>query len=792
MKTIILYALLLLPLWAQSQVQFKGNVKSSSEPIVWANVILSNPEGKVITGTLTKDDGSFEIKIAKGSYILKISYLGYTEWAKNILIEKDINLGSILLVQKDGDLQEVKIVGKKKLIEYKTDRLVFNVANSISAAGGNGLNAIGAAPGVMIQNNAISILGKGSSRVMVDGRLIELTGDDLINYLGSIAASDIASVEVITNPPAKYEAGGDGGLINIILKKGTLDSWKNSTTLVYDLNTYSFFTLRDNFLYNKNKVKFSLNAGGKLGNQRTGESLNTYYPNGPWELALAGKQKQNNLSGGLSFDYDISNRTAIGIQYTGNQNNPDTKDLTTIKIRNSANQVDSLLINNGNNKLSNTSQTYNAHMVTQLDTSGKKLSVDLDYFTYNSRIDNNFITKTFLPDMDFLNTNQAARNLSAQDIKNSSVKIDMEHPLKFMNLSYGTKLSFIQSKADITYYNTITGDAVLDPNKSNRFEYKENNQAVYVNGIKNFNSKFSLQLGLRLENIQTSGYSSTLAQETRNNYLKLFPTVYLSYKSNENNSFLFNYGRRINRPVFRDLNPFRSYLNSKSYSEGNPFLQPSYNDNFDLTYVYKGNLRTNLFFNLTTDGFGVIFNSDPKTNIQIISRQNYYKEYYYGIGESYTLNISSWWQSQNQGYLLGSKTIFNSAVNATPKNSKQLYVTSNNTFSLGTATKIQVDYFYTSAVKRGLYEVGQLSGLNVGIKQSMLKNKLQLSLLVNDVFNTAYLKGYTSVVNGIKQVYGQNDKNRSFRLALTYSFGNDKINVKQRNFGNEEERKRTD
>lgn len=790
MKTIILYALLLLPLWAQSQVQLKGNVKGNNEPIVWANVILTDIQGKVITGALTKEDGSFELELKNGSYQLKISYLGFTAWEKSIQIEKYTDLGNIVLQQKD-DLQEVKIVAKKKLVEYKTDRIIFNVENSISASGGNAVSAIGAAPGVMVLNNSISILGKGATRVMVNGRLIELNGDELINYLNSIAATDIASVEVITNPPAKYEAGGNGGLINIILKKGARNSWKNTTSAIHDQSTYSFYTLRDNFLYNKEKVRLALNIGGKIGNLKETENLNTHYPNGLWELSRVGKQKQDNFSGGMAFDYDISDRTTLGIQYSGNQDNPDSKSGTTIKIRNTKDQIDSLLINDGLYKLSNSGHTYNTHVITKLDTAGRKLSVDLDYFNYNSKIDNNFVTNTFLPDMGFLNTNQSARSLSEQNIRNTSIKVDMEHPLRFVNLSYGAKISFINSKADLAYYNTISGNAVLDKNQSNEFEYQENNHSLYVNGIKNLGSQFSFQIGLRIENIQTKGYSGTQGQTTVKNYLKLFPTFYLSYKKDENNSFLFNYGRRVNRPVFRDLNPFRAYLNSKGYSEGNPFLQPSYNDNFDFTYVYKGNLRTNLFFNSTTDGFGVVFNSDPVTNIQIISRQNYFKEYYYGIGESYTVNVIPWWQSQNSAYVLGSKSVFNGLVSATPKNSLQLYFTTNNTFSLSAVTKIQADYFYSSPVKRGLYETGQLSGLNLGIKQSILKNKLQLSVLVNDVFNTAYLKDYTSVVNSIKQVYSQNNSSRFFRFSLAYSFGNDKVNVKQHSLGNEEERRRT-
>ncbi|PSL49990.1 outer membrane receptor protein involved in Fe transport [Chitinophaga niastensis] len=792
MNRMIAIVFLILPLWANSQVLLKGNVKTNAAPQAWANVILTDQEGKVVTGALTKEDGTFEIRIKGGAYKIKVSFLGFTDWGKDILLEKDTDLGTILLKEKAGNLNEVVIVARKKLIAYKTDRLVFNVENSITAIGGSAVSAISAAPGVMVQNNAISILGKGASRVMIDGRIIELSGQDLINYLSSIAASDILNIEIITNPPAKYEAAGDGGLININLKKGARNSWKNATTLSYDQSAYNFFTLRNNFFYNKNKVRFSFNAGGRSGYIKTREDLTTYYPGGPWELKSEGKQKEDNISGAIAFDYDVSDNTTIGVQYAGNYDNPDRVDHTSIKIRNANNIIDSLLTNTGVNDLNTGNHTYNAHMISKLDTLGRKISFDLDYFTYDSKTDNRFVAETFLANMKYLNTNQAARNVSTQDIGNVSVKVDMEHPLKFLNLSYGIKVSSISSKGNVQYYNTITGTPVLDPGRSNRFEYKENNQAIYVNGTKDINNTISLQLGLRLENTGTQGYSRTLGKTNTNNYLKLFPTLYFSYKKNENNTFLFNYGRRINRPGFRNLNPFRSYINSNSYSEGNPFLQPSFNDNFDFTHIYKEKLRTNVFFNVTTNGFGVVFTSNPITNTQIISRQNYFKEYYYGIGENYATDITPWWQSQNSLYLLGSKSVFVNHINATPKNNIQLYLSTNNTFSLSKSTKLQVDYFYSSPLKRGLYELAAQSGLNIGLKQSLLKNNLQLSLLLNDIFNTAYLRDYTSVVNGIKQVYGQNNSSRFVRLSLIYNLGNNKINVKKRNFGNDDERKRTE
>lgn len=792
MKKLIVIALLnSLTLWASAQVQLKGNVKNNQEPIGWANVILSNAEGKTVTGNLTKEDGSFELKVKTGAYKLKISFVGYEALEKELLIAQDTDLGVLQLKAQGNNLNEVVVVAKKKMIEYKADRLVFNVEQSVMATGGNAINAIGSAPGVMVLNGNISLLGKGSARVMINGRMLDLTGQDLINYLNSISSSDIKSIEVINNPPAKYEASGDGGLINIILKKGMANAWKNTSNLAYDQNTYSFFSLNNSFFYNKNKVKFSFNAGGRLGNIKTREDLDTFYPKGVWELKSEGKAKQDNVTAGFALDYDLSPKTTIGLQYLGNFNNPDRADLTKIGVNNTDHHLESVLVNTAANDLNNKGNTYNAHLVSTLDTLNRKISVDLDYFTYGAKIDNNFVTQTFLPNGEFLNTNQSARNIANQNINNFGLKIDMDHPLKFINLSYGARLSLVNSKADIKYYNTISGGEAFDPNRSNEFDYKESNQALYINGTKQLNAKLSLQLGLRVENTQTDGFSATINQKNTNNYLKLFPTVYLSYQKSESHNFAFSYGRRIKRPSFANLNPFRSYINSTSYSEGNPFLQPSFNDNFEFTHVYKGNLRTNVFFNVTNDGFGVIFSSDPNTNTQVISRQNYFKEYYYGIGENYSVNVGTWWQSQNMVYLLGSKTNFTNAINASPKNGVQLYLSTNNTFALGQTTKLQADFFFTSKVKRGLYEVGNIYGLNIGIRQDMIKDKLQLSLLANDVFNTAYLKNYTSIVNGVKQVYSENNSSRFVRLSLTYNFGNTKINVKGRSFGNEEERKRT-
>ncbi|MDY0989788.1 TonB-dependent receptor [Flavobacterium sp. CFBP9031] len=789
MKKLNLLIFLLLPLFCLAQSILKGKVASETKSLEWAEISILNKEGKIIDGTTTKEDGSFEINLKNGSYKIEISLLGFADYEKEISLEKNTDLGTIILKENETKLVEVVVQSKKKTIEQKTDRLVYNLENNVTTTGGDALSAINTAPGVVVKNDVITILGKGTSRVMIDGRLIELTGEELNNFLKSISAADIKNIEVISNPPAKYEADGTGGLINIIMKKGVRDSWKNSTTVSYDQNKYGIYTLRDNFFYSKNKFRFSASVNGKTGYKNSKENLDMYFPDGFSTMYADTKVKNENFSGKLALDYDLSERSTIGFQFMNDRNNPDFGSDIRIEKYNTQNELQQVTLNKSFTDKGSKNQTYNAHLITKFD-SKKKLSFDVDYFNYSSKFDRDFIANNYNPDMEFIDVNQAGRNISNQDIDNWSFKADMEHPFETFNLSYGAKMSFTNSISDVVFYNTITGTPELDPSQSNQFKYTENNQAFYINGDKKLNEKWNLQMGLRLENTQTSGFSETMNQENVNDYLKLFPTFYASYKKNENNTFSLNYGKRINRPRFDLLNPFRVYINSNSYSEGNPFLKPSFSDNFELAHSYKEVLRTSIFVNAITNGYGVVFTSNPETNTQIVTRENYYKGLNYGLGESYSASFADWWQSENTLYFLGAKTEFVKDINATPSNSLQIDFTTNNTFILGKSSKLQIDFNYSSPFKSGLYEIGYASSFDIGFKQDLLNKTLQIAFLANDIFNTSYLKDFTSVVNGVKQVYSQNESNRFVRLSLVYNFGNKKINVKERAFGNQDEKKR--
>ena len=789
MKRLALVTLLFLSVLVYAQ-QVKGKVVDALGNIAFADVVLKDTTGKVIAGTNSNDDGIFSLKSPKGNYEITISFLGYKDWKKQISITNTIDLGTITLLEDSENLEEVVIKSKTRVIQQKVDRLVFDVEKSVVAEGGNGIDILNVAPRVQVQNGTLEILGKGPSRVLINGRLSPLEGEELTAFLQGLNANDIKTIEVITNPPAKYEASGRGGLINIILKKSKQNSWNNTVRAVYNQNRYNFGSFRNNFSYNKNNLSVVASINATKGHYRHTEDLQIQYPQNFWDIAIESKERTDNFSGRFQLDYQVSNHTSLGIQYLGNARKPGGFTTVTSTIFDENKQLDRFIENKGDNSINRKNNTLNFHAETKLDSLGRSISVDADYFNYNSKNDRDFTTEVFDNSGNSMGISSAALNISDQDIQNYSSKIDVNYPINKVQLSFGGKASFTTTKSNILFFDTLSGNPVLDPTRSNNFEYQEDNLAAYISASTNLNSKLELKLGLRLENTNTKGISEQTNQEIENEFTKLFPTLYVSYRKNNHHAFSFSYGKRIDRPRFSDLNPFRYYINDNSFGEGNPFLQPSFTDSFELSHSYKRNLNTSVFLNVTTDGFGVIFTSDPVAETQIVTRDNYITQYNYGISENYSFKANSWWQIQNSINILGYYSTFQKEIGAEPRNGVQARIASNNTFSLSEKSKFLVNSWYSSAYSGGLFSVGEMYSVSLGYQHDF-KNNIKLSVFANDIFNTSALNNLTSVVDGVEQVYGQNESNRNFRISLAYSFGNKKIKVKDRNFGNDEERRRS-
>lgn len=765
-----------------SQIKISGQIKDKkNNPIEFIEVQLQNKDSIIFKSELTNAEGQFVIETEKGEYLLIVKQLGKKIYSQKLDAKQNLNLGVLQIIIPDNQIQEVKITSKKKLIERKVDRLVFNVENSISAIGGDAIDALKITPRVKVKNDNISMIGKNNLSVMVDDKLILLSGDELINFLKSIPSDNIKNIEVISTPPAKYDAEGNSGLINIKLKKSKLNQWNAFLRSSYIQSTYPKGSFGGNFDYQKNKISLYSNLNYVNGSNAPIETNKIYYPLSLWSEENKRRDFQNSVNGRIGADYKASEKWSVGLQYLGSFSKPKITENSLTSIYNQTNtQINSYINTLSENLVKNNNHSLNLNSTVVFDTIGKKMNINLDYFEFKN--DNNRIFNT----LNLLSAN----NTNLQDIENYSTKIDFEHPIKWINLSYGGKLSFIKTQNNVDYFDTTTGIPIFDPTQSNEFNYKENIQAIYLNGTKKLNEKWETQLGIRLENTQTEGFSTTLNQKNTNNYAKLFPTFYLTYTPNETNSFSINYNKRINRPSYNRLNPFRWYNNPFSYTEGNPFLQPSFSNNIELNYTLNDNWSNSVYYSHTDNGFEQITIVDNTDNIQKTIAQNYFKTTIIGISESYTYDKLKWLSSTFSFDWNYSKSASLIPITNQNLNGSNTYFSTSNDFNLNKKLLFNISYWYNFKGTSDLDKNNAYSQLDASIKYFCFDKKLQISFNVNDILSTNR-PIYTSYTNNIQIDYKNYYDVRLFRLSLVYKFGNKNINVEKKEFGNQEEKERT-
>ena len=767
-----------------SQIKISGQIKNEkNNPVEFIEIQLQNKDSIIFKSELTNAEGKFILETEKGEYSLLVRQLGGIYHKQKISVNQDTYIGIINITEKTQQLQEVVITSKKKLIDRKVDRLIFNVENSISASGGDAIDALKITPRVKVKNDNISMIGKNNMSVMVDDKLILLTGDELINFLKSIPSDNIKSIEVITTPPAKYDAEGNSGLINIKLKKSKLNQWNASLRSSYIQSTYPKGSFGGNFDYQKNKLSLYSNLNYVNGSNAPVETNKIYYPLGLWNEENKRRDFQNSVNGRIGADHKISEKFSVGMQYLGSFSKPKIAENSLTTIYNQTNsQIDSYINTLSENLGKNNNHSINLNSTVVFDTIGKKMNINLDYFKFKNDDNRIFNTINLL----------SANNTSLQDIENYSAKVDFEHPLKWINLSYGGKLSFIKTQNNVNYFDTTLGNPIFDPTQSNEFNYDENTQAIYLNGAKKLNEKWETQLGFRLENTQTEGVSKTLNQKNTNSYTKLFPTFYLTYTPNEKNSFSINYNKRINRPSYNRLNPFRWYSNPFSYTEGNPFLQPSFSNNLELNYTFNDNWSNSIYYSHTDNGFEQITIVDNTDNIQKTIAQNFFKTTIIGISESYTYNKLKWLSSTFSFDWNYSKSESLIPITNQNLNGSNAYFSISNDFNLNKNKTLlfNFSYWYNFKGTSDLDKNNAYSQLDASIKYFAFDKKLQISFNANDFLSTNR-PIYTSFTNNIQIDYKNYYDVRLFRLSLVYKFGNKNINVEKKEVGNQEEKERT-
>ncbi|MGV0924595.1 TonB-dependent receptor domain-containing protein [Empedobacter tilapiae] len=760
-----------------AQQQYKGSLQYVNQtPVSLADVIIIKDD-QIIDEISTDEKGNFIVELVEGNYTFRIEEAGILLHNQTILCGQNQDLGVIIIPKTENiTLTETVVKSQKKLIEKKVDRLVFNADLAEGARGGDALDLLKLAPRVKVDNDVVSIIGKSTLRVMVDDRLLEMSGDQLTNYLKTLRADDIEKIEVITNPPAKYQAIGNSGILNIVLKSGKKDSWNGSLSSSFQHYNKPYWNNSASFNYRKNKWTLVSNIFGGFGEYDGIGQSDIYFTktNEVWTERERNSGKNGSIGGKLGLDYKVSDKLTTGFTvdlYAGNRKGTGG----TITTMNSLdkNELLSYILNDRNGSKGNTKyNTLNYHVIYKMDTIGKKLTFDFDWVNFNNN--NTSVTSNRFfdsKDVENIAEYQGNKSLSDQIANNYSLNIDMEHPINTWKLNYGSRYSWTKNNSDNLFYDTTSGSPVFDKKLSNGFYYDENILAFYGSIEKDISEKWSAKVGLRYENTNAKGFSPQKNQHDTYKYDGLFPTAYLMYKAAENHSLSVNVGRRINRPFMGQLNPFRTIYSPYSFAEGNPDLKPSNSYNYELEYAYKDLSITTLYYQNSTNEISQIVVVNPIENTQNWIPYNYADSESFGISENINFKPLKWWKVNGAIDLYYKKTKgiipeynytldgfngeFRLTNNLELNKSKTLLF--NHTTNYSTKT--------IDAMSRGR----ENWKTSLGLRALFLDKKFEVSFNVNNVFKDKAWQDQ-SYSNDTRFVYtGQSV--RFYRVGIRYNFG---------------------
>ncbi len=785
----LLFSLLLLSATHASQAQqvFHGIVTDEArQPMPYAAVLLrSLPDSAVIRTEVADSAGRFDITDAKAQ-LLEVYVTGYKR--QYISASAFDNAVKAIVLQPEGNqLKEVTTVASKPLLERKPDRTIFNVGSSVTAIGADGYEVLGKAPGVRANNGGISIVGKSEVSIMVNNRLVRLSGTELEAYLRSISASNIEKIEVITTPPARYDAQGNAGIINIVLKKSDKQGLNGNIELGYQQRAYGSQKFSENLNYRR----------GKLNLYSTGSSSNFVFLSTQNTTALYATQTQqqfftqqnnpfyNRYDFGL--DYEIGKNSVLGVQYTiGNTNRTTSQYYNAPVINTLTDAIDSTLRTDAQEKEMALRNVLNLNYLWKIDTTGKELNINADYFTRTEDDSREFTDERFAADGTQKNGKTYSRTLGGQRVDILAVMADAKWPTSFADLSFGAKASFIHTLSNNDFYTASGNEYVKDLSRSNRFDYRENTQALYLSAEKEM-GKFEAQLGLRGEYTQMNGSTLTQQNAVQREYLQVFPTAYVQFNANDDNAINLNFSRRIDRPGFAEMNPFRSYGSGGSYESGNPFLQPSFSNNIELAYTLQSKYTLTLFSENLRNFYTRVSHTDTATGTFYFTADNVGNGTNNGLSLSAAFSPTPWWECNSEfaGYHIKIKSDYYKVAGVNNGTIGWSFETTN-TFTCNKEKTLLLScgFSYESRQQSDFDIQSPLYSIEAGAKVLFFKRSLVFAVNVYDILRTEKYH-FVNQYNGVKQ--DNYFDSQCLRLSLNWKFGNRLLKTNRERAANTDE-----
>lgn len=779
-----LFLLLLItgsPVLAQ---QFSVKVLSPQQTAVaGATVELKRKTDSTLVKTALTDKegvGKFEA-IADGEYFFEIAHVGYELLQTGtVRFPSTVSSKSFSLNTRSTTLQGVTVASRKPFIQQVQGKTVVNVDAMISNTGTTVLELLEKSPGVLVdRNGGISMQNKAGVLVMIDDKPTYLSGTDLTNMLSGMSSSQIEQIELITNPSARYDAAGNAGIINIKTKKNrqigfngnfTVSAghgryYKNNNSLVmnYRNGKYNSFLTYSN---NNSKhytdmyaLRSYFDAGGNTTSQLEQPTL------------FLSKNTNHNLKTGI--DYFITNKTTIGLALSGNITDRNGSSKATATWLDANKNIDSAIYTNSKTAydlLAGTVTFYAKHSFNKK----QELSVDADYLNYDIKNDQLFTNEGADPQYYF----EGSKGNLPSTLKILSAKTDYVWKFgKEAQFEAGAKIANTKTDNLAIYALSNGGAWEADPGRSNHFIYDEHIRAVYSSIQQKF-KRWSYQAGLRFENTSYTGKQlgngMAGSDSTFNNdYASLFPSGFLSFEADSNNTFTVTLSRRLDRPPFQKLNPFFFTINKYTYEQGNPFTRPQFSWNVELSHLFMQKITTTVSYSFIKDYYSQIFFKDSSFNndkLIIYSTGNVGKAYNLGASVSAQINAKKWWFFTAQA-LYNYKKLVGYVWNDYTSDVHQFNFSMNNQFKIGKIYTAELSGFYTGRARNDLQEVlYPISQVVVAAARPVLKKKGTLKLSVRDIFHKNGMEGLSDFENSTEYFWLKRDS-RVATLSFTYRFG---------------------
>lgn len=833
MKKQALFLLLIVAAVSLSaQTTLSGTVRdqSTNSPLPFATVAVMKSDSTVVTGAVTDDNGAYKLTIPnRGFYLLAVSFIGYQTHYQPINADRaQMELPAIALAPDATMLQAVQVVDRAPIVEQKMDKLVMNVSKTAFAQGSNALDLLRKAPGVSIDKDGNVLLNGQPVAVWIDGRPSHLDGKSLETLLRGTDGTSIDRIEIIANPSAKYDAEGQGGIIDIRTKHHFAQGLNGSVSA--NLGGMAFNREMEG---RGERTQFFLDHNVSANISFRTEKTNTF---------VQFSEQENRLAADVSTIVDAVLEGIRFYQYSGTLANVNSNDYT-LKLGNdwfidSSNTLGFIFTMpigyvrqwddssfsyqkvNGQPRQQILSQPITEYTVNQYIANlnfthvfdaarAAELTANLDYFhnvTDADNIQNNYYLPIRSPMVWIGQTFDSAQYLTLHNdniIDIYSAKLDYQSVVLggFM-MEAGAKWALSHTN---NMLNQIVGrqyrdnDTIYGSSINNPFDYTEHVGALYATLARQFPFGLTAKAGLRGEYTYAYNSTHTVAQ----NYFDLFPTLFVGYNTPDMmKRFGLSYTRRITRPNYYQLNPFKNYVDAYTSNMGNPDLKPSYSDNVSLTAGFGRYVTLMGNFIRTKDQLTVIPILDPATGDQVMHYDNFGSTTLLGGGVSLTelplgkyisLTLNANAYDYRSLELQSTTRIVGQAGEPTVYDRHSFLGTAYAclTFNLPKDWKVQLDGYYSSPITVGYLHTSTNEMVNLGVKKTALKGRMILSLQVNDLLRTMSNSFEVEYADGVVSKYEQNYLMQKVSFGLQWNFGTAQRPLKHRNVGTLDELDRT-